>query len=104
MLDRVLVNQLIDYYGNLLTKHQLNILKDYYEDDLSMNEIAENLNISKSAVSDNIKRSLNQLKSYEDILKCIEKDDKLDKIILELKKGDKKSLEIAKKISEIIER
>lgn len=104
MLDRTLANELIDYYGNLLTEHQLNILKDYFEDDLSMNEIAENLEISKAAVSDNIKRALNQLKSYEDNLKCIEKDNKLDKIILELNKGDKKSQEFAIQIRQIIER
>lgn len=104
MLDRDLANQLMDYYGSLLTKHQLNILKDYFEDDLSMNEIAENLNISKAAVSDNINRALKQLKSYEDKLKCIEKDDKLDKIRIELAKGDNKSQGLANKISEIIER
>ena len=59
---------LIDYYGCLLTDHQLNVLKDYYENDLSMIEIAENYGISKSAVSDLLKRSLNQLEMYENKL------------------------------------
>ncbi|MBQ2583238.1 MAG: hypothetical protein II577_04985, partial [Erysipelotrichaceae bacterium] len=34
--------QLLDHYGALLTEHQRNILEEYYNEDLSMNEIAEN--------------------------------------------------------------
>ena len=74
-------NLLLDYYGSLLTEHQLEILNDYYVDDLSMQEIAENHQISKSAVSDIIKRSYEQLSEYENKLKLVEKADKLDKII-----------------------
>ena len=72
---------LIDYYGDLLTNHQKEILNEYYNEDLSMNEIAENYEISKSAVQDLIKRSLVQLNNYEKILKLIEKDEKLNSII-----------------------
>ena len=104
MLNKNEGNLLIDYYGSLLTKHQLDILNDYFGNDFSMVEIAENLNISKAAVSDIIKRSVNQLLTYEKNLKCIEKDDKLDKIILELQDGDKKSQDLANKIRKIIER
>ena len=72
---------LIDYYGSLLTHHQNEILDEYYNNDLSMNEIADNLGISKSAVQDLIKRSLVQLNDYEKKLKLIETDEKLDKIL-----------------------
>ena len=77
---------LIDYYGDLLTNHQVEILKNYFNEDLSMNEIAEDLSISKSAVQDLIKRSLVQLNNYEKVLKLIEKDQKLDSLLEEMKK------------------
>ena len=72
---------LIDYYGSLLTHHQNEILDEYYNNDLSMTEIAENLGISKSAVQDLIKRSLTQLNEYEKLLKLIEKDSKLNVVL-----------------------
>ena len=58
---------LLDYYGELLTEHQYGVLDEYFNEDLSMNEIAENYGISKSAVQDLIRRSLNQLNEYEDL-------------------------------------
>ena len=76
---------LIDYYGSLLTHHQNEVLDEYYNNDLSMNEIADNLGISKSAVQDLIKRSLVQLNDYEKKLKLIEKDEKIDKILEQMK-------------------
>ena len=58
MLDNAKANLLLDYYEDLLTSHQISILNDYFKDDLSMSEIAENNHISKAAVSDIIKRSV----------------------------------------------
>lgn len=68
------VNDLIDLYGILLTENQLNILELYYMEDLSLKEIAEELNISRNAVHDSLKRSLIILEEYEDKLKLLEKD------------------------------
>lgn len=48
---------LLDFYGNMLTDRQREIMNLYYEDNLSLSEIAEELNISKQGVSDSIKRS-----------------------------------------------
>lgn len=104
ILDKTKGNLLIDYYGNLLTKHQLSILDDYFKDDLSMNEIAENHNISKAAVSDLINRSIKQLENYENKLKLIKQSEKLDKIIDELNKGDNKSKKLADKLINIFRR
>ncbi len=83
--DREYNTLLLDYYGELLTRHQVNILSEYYNEDLSMNEIADNLMISKSAVQDLIKRSLVQMNDYEKKLKLIEKDKKFNKILDEMK-------------------
>lgn len=104
MLDKNKGNLLLDYYGKLLTKHQLSVLDDYFKDDLSMNEIAENRNISKAAVSDVIKRSIIQLESYEKILNLIKQAEKLDKIINELEKGDKASKKLANRLINIYRR
>ena len=68
------VNDLIDLYGNLLTANQLNILELYYMEDLSLKEIAEELNVSRNAVHDSLKRSLVTLEDYEEKLKLLEKD------------------------------
>ena len=69
------VNDLIDLYGNLLTSNQLNILELYYMEDLSLKEISEELNVSRNAVHDSLKRSLLILEEYEEKLKLLEKDE-----------------------------
>lgn len=100
--ERLLEIQLIDYYGCLLTEHQLEVLKDYYYNDYSMIEISENYNVSKSAISDLIKRSINQLYSYEDKLKIIAQSSKRRKIVEELlDSNDEKVITLANKLLNI---
>lgn len=79
-------NLLIDFYGNLLTIHQLEVLNDYYTNDFSMQEIAENNNVSKAAISDIIKRSYEQLIDYEKKLGLIRQSKKIDDLIIEMEK------------------
>lgn len=94
--------KLFDYYGDLLTNHQIDILNDYLNEDLSMNEISENYNISKSAVQDLIKRTMNQLNNYENKLKLIENDSKLDNILVSMAKENNALLnKYIKKIQKI---
>lgn len=93
---------LLDYYGELLTEHQYGVLDEYFNEDLSMNEIAENYGISKSAVQDLIRRSLNQLNEYEEKLKLIEKEKKIDAILEEMNSSDDERIKkYAKKIAKI---
>ena len=75
----------LDYYGDLMTNHQVEILNEYLNEDLSMNEIAENYQISKSAVQDLIKRTLKQLDNYEKCLKMVNRDQKLGILLDEMK-------------------
>ena len=75
---------LLDYYGDLLTRHQRDILDEYFNEDLSMNEIAENYQVSKSAIQDLIKRTLKQLYGYEEALQMIDIDRKLNGIMKEM--------------------
>ena len=46
------VNKLIDFYGDLLTSHQKEILSLYYQMDLSLSEISEQLDIFRNGVYD----------------------------------------------------
>ena len=69
------VNDLIDLYGSLLTENQLNILELYYMEDLSLKEIAEELGVSRNAIHDSLKRSINILEEYDSKLNLLQKDE-----------------------------
>ena len=56
---------LLDVYGELLTPKQRNVMDQYYNYDLSLQEIAENIGISKQGVYDLIKRAENLLLKTE---------------------------------------
>lgn len=100
--DREFNILLIDFYGSLLTKHQNEILDEYYNLDHSMSEIADNYSISKAAVQDLISRSLVQLNGYEKHLKLIQKDNKLDIILNEMYDSDNELLhKYAKRIDKV---
>ena len=59
------INALFEFYEPLLTKKQMEYLAQYYRDDFSLGEIAENYNVSRQAVYDNIKRTEKILEEYE---------------------------------------
>ena len=56
---------LLDIYGNLLTEKQYHCINRYYNLDLSLAEIAEDDNISRQAVRDNIKKAEEKLDFFE---------------------------------------
>ena len=62
------ISTLLDVYGEFLSEKQRNITEHYYNDDLSLSEIAENEGITRQGVNDLIKRSEAQLKAMEE--KC----------------------------------
>ena len=61
-------SDLLDIYGELLTEKQRDMLELYYNDDLSLSEIAEHYEISRQGVHDSIKRGEETLEEYEKIL------------------------------------
>ena len=85
MQDKIKLNTLLDYYGNLLTDKQKEICEYYFSEDLSLQEIAEILNISRSGVHDQVKRSENELIRYEDLLQFVKNSQKRIKIYEEIK-------------------
>ena len=95
-------NILLDYYGDLLTEHQLKILNDYFVEGLSMAEIAEINDVSKSAISDLINRSINQLNDYESKLMLIKQAKLIDSLIEKMdndSRVDKKYIKELRKIN-----
>ena len=81
MEKNVKVSILLEIYGELLTKTQYQFLDDYYNSDLSLSEIAENKNITRQAVRDNIKKGENKLFELEEKLKIMQKTIKQEKKI-----------------------
>ena len=59
---------LLDHYGPVLTQRQRDILTEYYDEDLSLSEIAENFGITRQGVRDAIKRAEQQLLEMEERL------------------------------------
>lgn len=59
------MNALFEFYSTLLTEKQMNYVELYYADDFSLGEIADEYNISRQAVYDNIKRTEKLLENYE---------------------------------------
>lgn len=79
------VNDLLAYYGGFLTEKQLDIMKQYYHLNLSLQEIAENLAISRAAVSDTMKKALQHLENFEANLGLIKKTKHLKELVENLK-------------------
>ncbi len=57
---------LLDFYGEVLTEKQREMLRQYYNDDLSLSEIGENFGITRQGARDAIKHGENALKELEE--------------------------------------
>ena len=60
--------ELFDYYGDLFTDKQKEYFKDYYENNLTLQEIADNNSVTRNAVHKNIKDIVQKLDYYEEKL------------------------------------
>lgn len=88
-------NNLFDIYSELLTDKEKETFSLYYQEDLSLSEIADNNNISKSAVGKMVKTILEKLDNYEKILKIYNtkkqllillQEEEIEKLKIKLKK------------------
>ena len=62
------ISFLLDFYGEMLTQKQREVIEYYYNDDLSLAEIADNEGITRQGVRDSIKRAEAQLLEMEERL------------------------------------
>ena len=60
------IGYLLDFYGEALTEKQREMLRQYYNDDLSLSEIGENFGITRQGARDTIKHGENALRELEE--------------------------------------
>lgn len=78
------INLLLDFYGSMLTERQQAFMEYYFEDDLSLAEIAENEGITRQGVRDAIKRAEGQLFDMEERLGLVKRFAEMQKGLKEI--------------------
>lgn len=104
MEKHVEISMLCQIYGKLLTEKQYELINDYYNNDLSLSEIAENNDITRQAVRDIIKKGENKLFEFEEKLsfmkRMLNQEKQIQEILVELSKIQETSSD--KKIEKIL--
>lgn len=77
MDKRIYLNNLYDYYKLLFTEKQQEYFEDYYFNNLSLSEIAENNDVSRNAIHNQLKIVEEKLQELENNLKLFEKKNKI---------------------------
>lgn len=75
------MNILFDRYGMLLSEKQQQYMQLYYLDDLTLGEIAEEVNVSRQAVYDQIRRAEAQLELYEEKMQLLSKSERREQLL-----------------------
>lgn len=65
MDEKIIISVLLDFYGQLLSEKQLEIMNYYYNDDLSLREISDMIGITRQGVHNTLKRSESFLRELE---------------------------------------
>ena len=73
-MDALEMTLLFDYYGDLLTERQKMCFDLRHNQDLSLAEIAEELNVSRQGVHDNLSRAEALLRNMEEKTGCVRRD------------------------------
>ena len=95
---------LFDYYGGLLNEKNRSIYEAAAIDDMSLSEIAEEVGISRQAVSDTLKRTDDKLKGFERELHLIRRAKKLEAELAALKSAVNEDVIDREKLLDIITR
>lgn len=67
------VSYLLDFYGDLLDEHTASVMRAYYNDDLSLSEVAGDIGISRQGIRHLIKKGSESLEFYDSCLKLSER-------------------------------
>lgn len=97
MDKKIYLINLYDYYGTLLTDKQRSYFENYYFNDYSLSEIAENDKVSRNAVHGQLKIVEEKLNEYEEKLMLFSNGNKIKKLLSKIKEKD-----IREKIEELI--
>jgi len=81
MEEVIYYSELYDLYKNLLTDKQKEYFEEYYFNNLSFSEIAENYNVSRNAVYRQVKFTKDILDNYEEKLMLKKKKDEIEEIL-----------------------
>ncbi len=92
---------LLDFYSGLITDKQLKYMKLYFYEDFSLKEIADQFNVSRSAIFDNIQRTIKQLEHYEEVLKLLSKFNQRQIIFRDMKKTSANDQNISEYIEKL---
>ena len=98
-LEISLINE---FYGNLLTEKQKDMIIDYFDNNMSLAEIAENHNISRQAVRDSLVKSQKLLYEFEAKLGFKHKYSTLKNAIFELTQKDLTKDEYDKELKNLL--
>ena len=79
MEEKIKISILLEIYGKLLTEKQNEYMGYYYNEDLSLSEIADNDGITRQAVREIIVKSKNKLEEYENKLQLMKKRNRKQK-------------------------
>lgn len=93
MDNRLYLINLYDYYKELFTEKQQIYFEEYYFDNLSLQEVAENHEVSRNAVFKQVKEVEEKLLLYEEKLKLLEKGNEIRKLLENLTEDNKKRIE-----------
>lgn len=92
MIQRELAAYYMDFYAELLTPKQREVLALYVEEDYSLSEIAHDANVTRQGVHDVLRRALEKLVSFENKLGLYEQHlrvmERLDALQEELEKEE----------------
>ena len=86
MEKNIHISMLLEIYGKLLTDKQYDVVDLYYNQNLSLSEIAEGENITRQGVRKNLVDAENKLFDYEEKLQILNQKKQRSKIIEELLK------------------
>jgi len=78
-------NELYSYYSNLLTDKQREVFEEYYFNDYSLSEIAEESSVSRAAIFDTLSKVERLLENYEEKLQILAKNKAINLKLEELK-------------------
>ena len=88
---------LFDFYGDVLTDRQKEFYDLYYNEDLSLGEIAENYNISRQGVRDVIVRAEATLTELEDKTGLIKRFHTMHRQLEQVRQDARQALEISQR-------